>query len=274
MMIPLYICFGLLGVVLLWLLALRAKRKKEDFYGLAAYAYAHRGLHDSAGKIPENSLTAFRRAAEYGYGAELDVHLSKDGRLVVMHDESLLRTAGADRKICDLTAQELSGYRLEGTDEPIPYLEQVLELFNGKTPLVIEIKTKGGNAGVLTQKVCDMLDNYPDVRYCIESFDPRVLFWLRRHRPEIVRGQLSCNFIKERNNLVLPLAFLLTNLLLNFLTLPHFVAYKLEDRNGLSFRLCRLIWGVQEVNWTITRQEDAKEAVADNRIVIFEHCRP
>lgn len=274
MKILLYVCLSLAGLLLLWVLALCAKRKKKGFYGFLAYTYAHRGLHNSKEGIPENSLGAFHRAAQCGYGAELDVHLSKDGRLVVIHDESLLRTAGEDRNICDLTEKELSAYRLEGTEEPIPYLEQVLEVFRGKAPLVIEIKTKGSNASQLTEKVCRMLDEYPDVRYCIESFDPRVLVWLRKHRPTIIRGQLSCNFVRERNNLALPLAFLLTNLLGNFLTLPHFVAYKLEDRKNLSFRLCRLIWGVQEINWTITRQEDAKEASKDGRGVIFEHCRP
>ena len=90
----------------------------------------------------------------------------------------------------------------------------------------------------------------------------------------VVRGQLSCNFIKDRNNLPLPLAFLLTNLLTNFLTNPDFVAYKLEDRNGLSFRLCRKLWGVKEFNWTIRREEDADAAVRDDRGVIFEGFLP
>lgn len=264
----------LLGLLFLWVLALCAKRKKADFWGLAAFDYAHRGLHDSNKGIPENSLLAFRLAAEHGYGAELDVHLSKDKRLVVMHDESLIRTAGVDRKICDMTAQELSAVRLEGTQEKIPFLEEILPMFAGKTPLVVEIKTKGRNSAELTRLTCEMLDQYPDVRYCMESFDPRVLLWLRRHRPDVIRGQLSANFIKDRNNLSLPLAFLLKNLLMNFITLPHFVAYKQEDRNGLSFRLCRAIWGVQEFNWTIRSEQVADAAKRDGRLVIFEHCRP
>lgn len=257
-----------------WVLALHGKRKQPGFFGLDDYHYAHRGLHAASHGIPENSLYAFRLAVTAGCGAELDVHLSKDGRLVVMHDESLLRTAGVDRNICDMTAPELDALRLEGTNEKIPYLEQVLPLFSGKTPLIIEIKTVNNNHAELTSKVCRLLRDFPQVRFCIESFDPRVLLWLKRHRPKIVRGQLSCNFIRDRHQLSLPLAFLLTNLLTNFLTNPDFIAYKLEDRNVLSFRLCRKLWGVKEFNWTIRREEDADAALRDDRGIIFEGFLP
>ena len=150
-MIVFWICAGVLLLLgLLWLLALCAKRRKSGFFGLESYHYAHRGLHDSRQGVPENSLSAFRLAVQAGYGAELDVHLSRDGRLVVMHDESLKRTAGVERNICDMTAQELDACRLEGTEEKIPYLEEVLPLFAGKTPLVVEIKPCKGNHARLT----------------------------------------------------------------------------------------------------------------------------
>ena len=262
------------AIAALWVLALRTKRRRYGFYGLAEHHYAHRGLHDAQQGIPENSLAAFRRAVDYGYGAELDVHLSKDGRLVVMHDESLLRTAGVDRRICDCTAEELDACRLEGTEEPIPYLEQVLPIFAGKTPLVIELKTCGGNHAALTRRVCRLLRHYPSLDYCIESFDPRVLLWLRRNQPELIRGQLSCNFLKDRHDLGLPAAFCLTALLTNFLTAPHFIAYRFEDRKQPSVLLCRKLWGVQGFNWTIRTAEDAEQALKEGNLIIFEHCRP
>lgn len=265
----------LLGFLLLLFLFLPiGKRKKQGFYGLAAYSYAHRGLHDIAQGLPENSLRAFRLAAEYGYGAELDVHLSKDGRLVVMHDDTLLRTAGVDRNITDCTAQELDLLHLEGTEEKIPYLEEVLPIFEGRSPLVIEIKAFGGNHAALTQAVCELLDRFPKLQYCIESFDPRVLRWLRKHRPEIIRGQLSENLIKDRNGLNLPTAFLLTHLWMNALTLPHFVAYKLQDRECLGAVISRRVWGVQEFSWTLRTEEEAAQAKMNGALLIFEHCRP
>lgn len=266
----------LLAVLLcvLYLLSLLGAHKHPGMSELTAYRYAHRGLHDSKLHIPENSLRAFRLAVEKGYGAELDVHLSKDGRLVVMHDESLLRTANADRNICDCTAAELDGMTLEFTDEKIPYLEEVLPLYEGKTPLIIELKPCQGNHATLARKTCAMLRQYPNLRFCIESFDPRVLFWLRRNQPKIIRGQLSCNFIKERNGLNFVIAFLLTNLMTNFLTLPHFAAYKFEDRGQFSLRLCRKLWGITEFDWTIRSIEDAQTALKDDAQIIFEHCHP
>jgi len=264
----------LLALGLLWLLMIFCKRKKSTFSALGKYYYAHRGLHDAKNGVPENSLLAFRRAVEHGYGAELDVHLTKDGKLVVMHDESLKRTAGVDRRLCDMTAEELAACRLEGTDEPVPYLEEVLPIHEGKTPLVVEIKPYKGNHAELTKRTCELLDRFPQLTYCIESFDPRVLWWLRRHHPEIVRGQLSCNFLRDRNNLLLPAAFLLTNLMTGFLTAPDFIAYRFSDRKNASLRLCRRLWGVQEFSWTIRRAQDAKTALDDGCLIIFEHCVP
>lgn len=269
-----YVLLALAAVLLLWLLALRTKRRKYGFNGLADYHYAHRGLHDAEQGIPENSLTAFRRAVEYGYGAELDVHLSKDGKLVVMHDESLLRTAGVERNICDCTKEELAQYRLEGTDEPIPFLEQVLPIFAGKTPLVIELKAYEGNHASLARRVCQLLRHYPSLEFCIESFDPRVLMYLKKRHPEIVRGQLSCNFLKDRSGLHGATAFVLTALLTNFLTVPHFIAYRYADRKRAGLWLCRHLWGAQEFGWTLQSTAEVEEASKNGVLAIFEHCMP
>ena len=97
----------LLALDLLFTLALRCRKGHRKWGVLKKYRYAHRGYHDKP-RIPENSMAAFRRAIENGYGAELDVHLMKDGRLAVIHDASLKRTAGADVLVEDLTAEELN----------------------------------------------------------------------------------------------------------------------------------------------------------------------
>lgn len=272
MVILFWILAILLLIALLWIFSLRCQRKTTDFYGLKQYHYAHRGLHGKG--IPENSLAAFSLAVERGYGAELDVHLSKDGRLVVMHDESLQRTAGVDKNIADCTAADLAELRLEHTNERIPYLEEVLPLFEGKTPLIIELKPFRKNHAALSKAVCDLIDRYPKLQFCVESFDPRVLYWLKKHRPNIVRGQLSANFRRDRNGLSAITADLLTNLFANFLTVPNFVAYKFEDRRQLSLLICKKLWGVQEVSWTIRSNDDAKTALADDSIIIFEHFEP
>ncbi len=272
-MTAVYVVLSLLLILAaIWLVLLRGIRKNAGFFGLEKYHYAHRGLHGNG--VPENSLAAFRLAVENGYGAELDVHLSKDKRLVVIHDESLLRTAGVERNVEELTAQELDACRLEGTQEKIPYLEEVLSLYEGKTPLIIELKAARGNHAELAYRVCELVKNYPKLRFCMESFDPRVIRWLKKNRPEIIRGQLSCNFVKRRHGLSFPLAVLMTNLASNALTIPHFVAYRFDDRNGLAPMLCRRLWGVQEVSWTINNAADAKTALDHGAIIIFEHFKP
>lgn len=258
-----------------WMFAMRCVRRKTGFYGFAADHYAHRGLHANDKGIPENSMLAFRLAVKAGFGTELDVRLSKDGRLVIMHDDDLKRMCGVARDVRDMTAAELDECRLLGTEEKIPYLEDVLPLFAGKTPMIIEIKPYRDDYTKLIEKVCAMLHKYPDVKFCIESFDPRVLMWLKKHRPDIVRGQLSCNFFHDSDVDLAPvLRFALTNLLLNFIAKPHFVAYRLEDRNQLSFCLCRKLWGVQEINWTVKNAREAEAAMRDDRLIIFEGFLP
>lgn len=256
------------------ILALACRNRHPMWRILRLWRYAHRGFHDKP-HIPENSMAAFRRAIENGYGAELDVHLTADGNLAVIHDSSLLRTAGVDVAIEDLTKEQLSQYRLEGTDERIPLLEEVLALFEQKTPLIVELKSERGNYKELTASTVAMLDRFR-ANYCIESFDPRCLQWLHKNRPEIVRGQLSENFLRHgdgapQSRIVL---FLLAKLLLNFTTRPDFIAYRFEDRDCLPVKLCRRIYRVQEVNWTIRNRADMLDAESVGNLVIFEQFDP
>lgn len=259
-------------VAALFVLLTMCRKGHKDLASLRGWKYAHRGLHGNG--IPENSMAAFRAALDGGYGIELDVHLMKDGKLAVIHDASLKRTAGADVKIEDLTEADLANYPLEGTEQTIPLFSQVLELYAGKAPLIIELKAERGNHAALTKAVCDLMDGYTGP-YCMESFDPRCVFWLTKHRPDIIRGQLTENFvINKRSPLPMVLKFILTHQLENFLIRPDFVAYKFADRKTLSNFLARKVWGAQGVTWTITSQEDLDTAVAEGWLPIFEGFRP
>ena len=93
----------------------------------------------------------------------------------------------------------------------------------GKVPLIIELKPEDGNHAKLSETACKMLEGYKGV-YCIESFDPRCIVWLRKNRPDIIRGQLSENFFRDRTDLSDTLKFLLTHNLANFLSRPDFIA--------------------------------------------------
>ena len=269
----LYILLVLAVVFVLYLLCLRCSRRR-DWAKFRGWRFAHRGFHDKP-RIPENSIPAFKRAVQCGFGAELDVHLMKDGRLAVIHDASLLRTAGADVLVEDLTAEELAQYRLEGTEYHIPLLEEVLPLFAGKAPLIVELKAERGNAEALAAAACKLLDKYK-VDYCVESFDPRCLAWLWHNRPDILRGQLSENFTRHGDGAHLPGAvrWALGNLLLNCYARPHFIAYRFEDRGSLSLKLCRGLYGAHEFSWPIRSRADMDAAEAGGALAIFEQFDP
>ena len=271
------LCIVLLAVVLfeLWAICLRCRREHPYWKTLGQYRYAHRGWHCRPA-IPENSMAAFRLAVENGFGAELDVHLMKDGHLAVIHDSSLRRTAGADVMVEDLTLEELRQYRLEGTDEPIPLLEDVLALFEGRTPLVVELKSYKGNHDALAEATMAMLDKFR-VAYCVESFDPRCLMWLKKHRPDVVRGQLSQQFFRHRDNdpgVGKAVQFLLSNLFFHIVTQPDFIAYRFSDRRCAAVAVCRSVYHVQEVNWTITDRSQMEAAEKRGNLVIFERFDP
>lgn len=261
-----------LALILLYLLALRGRANHPLLRKLCRWKYAHRGLHGNG--IPENSMAAFTLAMENGYGIELDIHLMADGNLAVIHDASLKRTAGAAVKIESLTTAELENYKLEGTLERIPTFRQVLDLFAGKAPLIVELKPENGNHSALTAAACQMLEDYKGL-YCIESFDPRCIRWLKKHRPDIVRGQLAHNSLHEgKGKVPYLLRLLMTNLLSNFWNTPDFIAYRYCDRERLSVHIARKFWKIQGVSWTLRTQEEFDTAVNENWIPIFEGFKP
>ena len=162
---------------------------------------------------------------------------------------------------------------LEGTEEPVPLFDEVLALFEGKAPLIIELKSHKGNYKALTEAVIARLDRYKG-DYCVESFDPRVLMVLRRERPNILRGQLAMDFRPGGEPLPGWQRFALRNLLMNFLTVPDFIAYRFEDRQRLALKLCRRVWGVKEASWTLRSMDDLLTAEAAGAMPIFECFDP
>ena len=266
---------GCAGVLAAWSLLLRPRKNQPGWEALEGVKYAHRGLHDPAQGVPENSMAAFRRAVEHGFGAELDVHLMADGNLAVVHDSDLTRVCGRQAIIEELIEEELIEYPLMGTEELIPLFQEVLELFEGKTPLIIELKVEGGNANALTDAVMALLEDWNGV-YCLESFHPGVLLRLKERYPWVLRGQLGQNFLKasEVNGLSLPVRFALTNLLTTAVTKPDFIAYKWQDRGNPSLRLMRGLYGVHEVGWTV-RDRSAMDRLAQDGVTsIFEGFVP
>ncbi len=259
----------LLLLIVLYLFLLKGNRQNPETAYFASVRYAHRGYHRSP-MLPENSLAAFREARARGYGIELDVHLMRDGKLAVIHDASLARTAGVDVQIEDLTESDLKQYTLEGTEEHIPTFQEVLAQINGTVPLLIECKAERGNAAALCRALQNELSDYAG-KYCVESFDPRCLLYLKKHADNIVRGQLAENFLRDRNTKCNPfLKIILSSLVLNVLTKPDFIAYRFTDRNDLPFLLSTRLWKTAGLLWTITHEADIKTAEHAGYGVIFE----
>lgn len=271
----LYILLAMAVLFLLWLFALKPRRGQRKLQLLGQYRYAHRGLHNARRGIPENSILSYRYVLAGGFGAEIDVRMTRDKHLVVIHDSDLRRLCGVKGRVEEMTLEELKLLQLQGTHESIPRFEEVLALFAGKAPLIIELKTEGRNVRSLCERACRILEGYQG-DFCVESFDPRVLWWLRRNEPFIIRGQLSQNFLKRREGarMSLPGRLLLTTLLTNIATRPDFIAYRYEDRNRLSLRTCLELLGGREVSWTIRSQEDLDRAEAAGAIPIFEGFLP
>ncbi len=261
-------------VVVLYLLMIMPRMiKRPDFTPFQGRLYAHRGLHDNETNAPENSLNAFQKAVDAGYGIELDVQLTKDEKMVVCHDFDLKRICGADVKVRDLTFEDLQGYHICKSDQTIPTFEEVLRLIDGKVPLIIEYKVPG-----MSIKVCEMADallqNYKGL-YCVESFHPLAVLWYRRNRKEIVRGILSDSYIKEGMTEMPKIVYGITHhMLVNFLISPDFIAYHHKYYKDLSRTLCRKLYHAPAVAWTIKSQQQLEDRKDDFDIFIFDSFLP
>lgn len=272
MKILLFLSLCILALLLLYFVMIMPRiLYRPDTARFTGWLYAHRGLHDKRAGIPENSLAAFRRAVEAGFGIELDVQMSKDGVPVVFHDFTLERMCGVAGKVCDYSYEELRQFRLGNTKEQIPGFGEVLQLVDGRTPLIVELKIERTDMSVC--RAVDRLCSQYRGLYCIESFNPLAVFWYRWHRRSIVRGQLSDAFLKEGVHVGTG-SFLLQHLLLNWVGRPDFIAYNCKYPKMLSRRLCRSLYRSKAAAWTIRSREQLAEARKHFDIFIFDGFVP
>ncbi len=238
-------------------------KKLEQNHWLFHLPVAHRGLHGEG--VAENSLPAFRRAAEAGYAIETDVHLTADGVLVTFHDDNLKRMCGVDKNIKTATIAELSTLRLAGSDEKIPTLDQLLNAVNGAVPLLIELKSNGEKG--LEKALCERLLRYNGA-VAVQSFDPFILMRVKKIAPELVRGQLSSFFLDQKFGFLK--RTLLKNMYFSPWVKPDFISY---DATNLPFKRAKKA-GKPLLCWTVRskEQEEKVRAFADN--IIFEHYLP
>ena len=233
--------------------------------------YAHRGLHND--KIPENSMEAFERAVIAGYGIELDVRVSSDGELMVFHDETLDRMTAEKGKFIERTADELKKIKLLGTENTIPTFREVLELVDGKIPLLVELK-EFGSTFEATEKTAEILKEYKGP-YIVESFNPLALKRLKEISPEIMRGFLSQNFDDSEEHKGIKYR-LLKNMMLNFLCRPDFIAYRHSDYNRRALKFFKKNYKKTPlIAWTVENAEDDSAAIKNGFSgIIFQYYKP
>ncbi len=225
---------------------------------------AHRGLHGA--RVPENSTAAFARACEAGYAIETDVRLTKDGALIVFHDDDYFRMTGDSRSASEVPMSEVRGLFLQNTAEKIPTAEELLSCVRGRVPLLIEIKNMPHvKANDIARILSAALEGYQG-EYAVQSFNPLYVRAYKKLHPEILCGVLGTRETGEVGGIQ---GYIVRNLALNFLVRPDFVSYRLGDscRAFRHFKKTKLVWVVRS-----PAEEAAAREVADN--IIFEGYLP
>lgn len=271
MTVMLFILLVFLALCALYLFLIAPARTHPDDAPLRGWLYAHRGLHDGNQAVPENSMAAFRLAVEAGYGIELDVQLTRDGRLVVYHDGNLRRVCGVDRQIRDMTYDELCAVPLPDGSR-VPLFDEVLALVAGRAPMIVEVK-QYGNPTVNAARTLEALRAYRGP-FCMESFHPLAVRYFRRNAPDIVRGQLASGGKWNRRDTGFFTHIALKYLLVNALGRPHFVAYSVPDDRSLSIWLMKRFFRPLLAAWTIRSQALLDAAQAHYDYPIFERFTP
>lgn len=226
---------------------------------------AHRGLFDRE-KIPENSMLAFDKALEKGYSIEVDVNMTQDGYIVVFHDNSLKRMTGIKNDITTMTLSEIKKLKLLGTENKIPTFEDVLLQVSGKVPILIEVKPNS-KYKELMEKLINLLEKY-NGKYSIQSFDPRVVYWLKKNTPQISRGQIASKNIREVKSRILKI--LLGKMVFNVITKPNFVSYQYLSINEKFYKEQKNK-GREVIAWTLKNKEDYEKIRDYCDMVVFEN---
>jgi glycerophosphoryl diester phosphodiesterase len=243
---------------------------------LTARPIAHRGLHDRAAGIPENTLAAARAAVARGFAIECDVQLTADGEAVVFHDFALGRLTERSEPVASLTAAELARLAVAGTDETITPLPAFLAAIGGAVPLVVEIKSRFDGDLALTRRVAEVASGY-DGPLALKSFDPRVVAALRALVPErIPRGIVAESSQDDPAYAALLESErrALANLLHLEETRPDFLSWRVDDLPCAATYLGRLLGRLPVMAWTVRTPDQRARAEAHADQMVFEGFVP
>lgn len=246
------------------------KKKVKDLSWLKHELIAHRGFHSKDGLIPENSWLAFDLAMKHGYAIECDVNVLKDGTAVVFHDPDLKRLCHDQRLLEEVTWDEVKHFKLLNTEETILTLQDLLGRINGKKPLLIELKPHG-NVALLCKSVMAVLKDYQGL-YALFSFHPKVVYYLKKHHPEVIRGQIA-EYFKTNQSMPKIIKWMMKNMVFNRFTKPDFVSYSVHDLPNK--KLDRLkARGMTIISYAAQNQKEFDHVLNHYDNVVFEYFKP
>ena len=246
-----------------------SEKRVADYILTNRESFIYSNLTSASKAAGVSEATFVRFSKTLGYEGYRDMHIA-----MAVSNESPSQ-ADLEEGIEDLSVEVLKDCPLQNTTETIPLFQDVLTLFEGGAPLVVELKAERGNAAALTDAAMALLKDWQGT-YCVESFHPGVLLRLKARYPEVIRGQLSQNFLRdsEVGGLSLPVRFVLTHLLTTAFTRPDFIAYNCLDRRNVSLRLMKKLYGVHEAAWTVRDRNVMEQLEAEGVPVIFEKFVP
>jgi glycerophosphoryl diester phosphodiesterase len=231
---------------------------------------AHRGLHDLAAGIVENTASAFHAAIAGHYPIESDLQISADGEAMVHHDDVLGRLVEGNEKLAALPAAELKARRFKAGNDRILTLGELCDLVASRVPLVIELKSNFDGDNRLVARTVDDLKTYKG-RVALMSFDPRPIEALRHVAPALPRGiVVASQFVEAGGRALTTWEWLRLAYLLHVpRTRPHFISYAADDLPALTPRLARMI-GVPVITWTIRSDAQRRQVLHHADQVTFE----
>jgi glycerophosphoryl diester phosphodiesterase len=242
---------------------------------LVARPIAHRGLHDRANGVVENTLEAASAAIAGGYAIECDVTASADGEAMVFHDETLDRLTEARGPVAALGAERLAEIRLRHGGARIPTLAGLLGLIAGRVPLVCEIKSVFDGDLRLARRAVEVARDYAGP-LAFKSFDPDIvaaLATLAPDRPRGIVGEVHYDH-PEWAGLSVERRHAMGNLLHFPESKPDFLSWYVRDLQFAAPQLCRRALGVPVMTWTVRTQEDRALGAAGADQIVFEGFTP
>jgi glycerophosphoryl diester phosphodiesterase len=246
-----------------------------QFDWLTARPIAHRGLHDLAAGVIENSASAFSAAISGGYGIETDVQISADGEAMVHHDNALGRLTEGSGRLAGMSAAAIQAVRFKSGSDRILTLNELCELVAGRVPLVIELKSRFDGDLRLVDRAAKVLASYKGPA-ALMSFDPKPIAALRQRAPALPRGIVAERHYNHHEWDAMPatVKFKLAFLLHASRTRPHFVAYSVKDLPSLAPWTARNLFGLPLLTWTVRSDSERQTAERWADQIIFERLRP